>query len=315
MQAVKILITEKIDSILFDMLTAAGFNCTHIEEISYAQLSGIIANYNGLIVRSKVTIDAALIDKGINLSCIGRAGSGMELIDTQYAQQKGITCYNSPEGNKDAVAEQAVGMLMALLHHTCTADAEMRQAQWNRLSHRGNELMGSTVGIIGFGNTGSAFAQRLQGFGVNILAYDKYQTNYGNAYTQVATMASIFEEADVISLHLPLNTETQHLVDAHFIGQFKKPIYLINTSRGGIVNTNDILTALQQKQLKGLALDVFENEDFSSYNANEWATYKQLAQQKNCVLSPHTGGLSVQSAHKIAAVLGKKIIQHFNTKI
>lgn len=307
----KVLITEVIHPILAKELTQFGFDCTHIEKISYEEISAIISDYVGLIVRSKIVVDKKLLDKASSLHFIGRYGSGMELIDVAYATQKGIKCFNSPEGNKDAVAEQAVGMLMALLHNIVKSDGELRNHFWNRKANSGTELMGKTIGIIGYGNTGSAFAQRLKGFEVTILAYDKYKTGFGNQWVKEVDIATIFKKADIVSFHLPLNLTTRYLIDAEFINQFTKPIYLLNTSRGGILHTKEVLKALDKKQLKGLALDVFENEDLATFTEEDWNYFSSLTQRSNVVITPHTAGLSKESAYKLGYILAQKIKQEF----
>jgi len=305
----RVLITEDIHNTLAEQLTKAGYACTHLKSITYAKLLQTIPHFHGLVVRSKVQVDQHIIDAGNQLLFIGRTGSGMEHIDVTYAQSKGIICLNSPEGNKDAVAEQAVGMLLALCHQIVKSDAELRTRWWNRKANRGTELQGKTVGIIGFGNTGSAFAQRLQGFDVSVLAYDKYKSDYGTAAVKEASLPEIFEAADVLSIHLPLNSETQHLINTSFLEQFNKPIYFINTSRGGIVHTLDVLKQLEKGKLLGIGLDVFENEDLHSFTDNDWTWFEQLSTHKKVVITPHTAGLSGASRVKIADILAKKIIQ------
>lgn len=304
----KILITEVVHPILAQMLGEAGYDCTHLEKTTYDEIESIIGDYIGLVVRSKIKVDSALIKRGSRLQFIGRTGSGMELIDTQYAQQCGITCLNSPEGNCDSVAEQAVGMLLAILHNIVKSDRELRQHLWQRLENTGSELLGKTVGIVGYGNTGSAFARRLQGFGVDVLAYDKYKTGYSNNWVRETDMHAIFSKADILSLHIPLTSETRHLVNSAFIERFAKPIYLINTSRGEVVNTLDVLRALDSGQLKGAAFDVFENEELHQFSEADWQWYESLVRRNNVVLTPHTAGVSQESAYKMAFILGKKIL-------
>lgn len=308
MEKGKVLITEVVHPILAEQLSQAGFECIHIEKTTYDEVAQIIGDYVGLIVRSKIKIDSNLIDRAARLHFIGRTGSGMELIDTEYAQQKGIICLNSPEGNCDSVAEQALGMLLGLCHHIIKSDRELRQHFWKRLDNTGTELQGKTIGIIGYGNTGSAFARRLQGFGVRCLAYDKYKTGFGSGQVIESDMKTIFAEADVLSLHIPFTKETKHIVSRHFIEQFTKPIFFINTSRGEVVKTLDVLEALESGKLRGAALDVFENEDLSAFSEADWQWYEALIRKNNVVLTPHTAGVSHESAYKIATILAKKII-------
>ncbi len=311
----KVLITEKIHPVLEKELTKAGWQCTHIEQITYEEITAIIADYVGLVVRSNIQVDKKLLDIAKQLRFVGRAGSGMELINVAYAKQKGICCFNSPEGNKDAVAEQVIGMLMCLCHNIVKADASLRQKKWERLANRGNELMGKTVGIIGYGNTGSAVAQRLQGFDVKILAYDKFKTNFSDAYVQEASLEQLHTHADVISLHIPLNETTYNWINYSFVQQFKKNIFLINASRGGILDTLSVLQALEEGLLQGVALDVFENERMQAFTEKDWLWFEKLITKSNVVITPHTAGLSEQSSYKIAYVLSQKINKYFlNTK-
>jgi D-3-phosphoglycerate dehydrogenase len=309
----KVLITEVVHPILAEQLNQAGFECIHIEKTTYSEVAQIIGDYVGLVVRSKIKIDSNLIDRAPRLRFIGRTGSGMELIDTVYAEQKGIVCLNSPEGNCDSVAEQAIGMLLGLCHHIVKSDRELRQHFWQRLDNTGTELQGKTIGIIGYGNTGTAFARRLQDFGVRCLAYDKYKTGFGAAGCVIESdMKTIFAEADVLSLHIPLTDETKHLVDKNFIHHFSKPIFFVNTSRGEVVKTIDVLEALESGKLRGAALDVFENEDLGAFSEADWQWYEALIRKNNVVLTPHTAGVSHESAYKIAAILAKKIIAAFS---
>lgn len=305
-----VLLTEIIHPVLAEKLTAAGFHCRHLPQATYNEVARLLHDYDGLVVRSKIKVDKVLIDLAPRLQFIGRVGSGMELIDTSYAQQRGITCLNSPEGNCDAVGEQALGMLLCLLRNIIPADAAYRQMQWQRQA--GEELNGKTVGIIGFGNTGRSFARRLSGFDVQLLAYDKYKTNFGNDQVREVSLTQLLELADVISLHVPLTSETRYMVNADFIAQCgRKPIYLINTSRGEVVHTAQVVESLQQGNIKGLALDVFENEEFSTFTEADKHWFLQLIAQHNVVLTPHTGGITHQSAYKIADILAQKIIAQY----
>lgn len=304
----KVLITETVHPILSQMLTEAGYSCTHIEKITYDEVAAMIGEYVGLVVRSRIKVDKALFDRAARLSFVGRTGSGMELIDTEYAQKRGVKCFNSPEGNCDSVAEQALGMLLSLLHNIVKSDRELRRYLWQRLENTGTELMGKTIGVIGCGNTGGALVRRLRSFGVTLLAYDKYKKGFGTEWLVESNMARIFAEADIVSLHVPLTDETKHLVNKDFIACFAKPIYLINTSRGEVVKTVDVLEALDSGKLIGAAFDVFENEKLSSFSEAEWEWYEALIRRNNVVLTPHTSGVSQEAAYKIAAVLAQKIL-------
>lgn len=304
----KVLITEEIDPILQQNLETAGCLCTSIKKITYQQVSEIIQHYNVLVVRSNIKVDKELINKGTKLKIIARAGSGMELIDTAYAQQNKITCLHSPEGNRDSVAEYCIGGLLSLLHNIARANNQMHQHQWHRKLNSGTELQGKTIAIIGFGNTGSTFAHLLQNFGVKILAFDKYKKNFAPNYVIESNLQHIFTEADIVSFHVPLNQQTHYYCNLEFLQQFKKNIYLLNTSRGHVCNTKHVIQALQTGKLKGALLDVFENENPETFSDLDKQNFTALTHQ-NVILTPHIAGITQQSHKKIAEVLSKKIIQ------
>lgn len=307
----KVLITERIHPIVQIELEKAGFECEHIEQISSEVLWDKLPEINGLVVRSKIAVDRKLINRAKVLQFIGRAGSGMELIDIKYAQEQGIVCINAPEGNKDAVGEHALGMLLSLLHRISWGHHELKAHIWDRIQNRGVELGGKTVGIIGFGNTGSAFAERLRGLGVKILAYDKYKTKYGNDQVEACSLNKIYQEADILSLHIPLTIETFHWINNDFINRFHKNIYLINTSRGAVLHLEEVAQALEQGKIIGLCLDVLENEDLKTYLPNEWALFDDLVNRPNVVMTPHIAGVTHDSFFKIGKILAEKIIQQF----
>jgi D-3-phosphoglycerate dehydrogenase len=265
-----------------------------------------------VVIRSKVQLDKHLLDKAKNLKFIARVGAGMENIDVTYAESIGIKCLHAPEGNRDAVGEHALAMLLALFNNICKADDEVRNGKWIREGNRGIELGEKTVGIIGYGNMGQAFAQRLKGFNCKVLAYDKYKTNYSNEFAQQATLQNLFDNCDVISLHVPLTEETEFFIDSTFFNSFKKPIYIINTARGKVLKTADLVKAMQNKKVLGACLDVLEYEEGSFENlqkAFESNDFKYLAQSKNVVLSPHVGGWTHESNLKLAQVLVEKILK------
>jgi D-3-phosphoglycerate dehydrogenase len=237
----------------------------------------------------------------------------MENIDLAYAGKKGIECVNSPEGNKVAVAEHVLGMLLSLLHKITKSDHEVRQKRWEREANRGVELTGKTVGIIGYGNTGSSFAKLLSGFDVDILAYDKYKEGFGNSLIRAVGMEDIFKEADIISLHVPLTDETNHMVDETFIKQFHKPIYICNSSRGKVVKTIDLIRGIEGGRVLGAALDVLENEDLQTFTGPDREWLKYLTGSDKVVLTPHIAGWSVESKQRMARVLVDKIIAAMTT--
>lgn len=307
----KILITETIHPTLEQQLNEQNWVCTHLPMTTYEEVSQIIGEYDGLVVRSGIRVDRALLEKAVRLRFVGRVGSGMELIDAVFAQQRHIVCFNSPEGNRDSVAEHTIGMLLALLHNITKSHAEMQQGIWQRNLNAGAELMQHTVGIIGYGNMGSAVAQRLSSFGVTLLGYDKYKVGFATPFLTEVDMATIFRRASIVSLHLPLNTETHHIVNRDFIDRFEHDFYLVNTSRGGIVDTAALLDGLRRGKIKGVCLDVFENEKPATFSALEQEQMNNLRKLPNVVLTPHLAGITQNSSFKIADVLAKKIIQHF----
>ena len=310
----KILFVDDAHTVLVEELTQAGFECDYFPDYTRNDFERIIPDYVGVIIRSKIQLDQPMIDKAKNLLFIGRVGAGMESIDVAYAESKGIACLNSPEGNRDAVGEHALGMLLCLFNNLKFADLQMRQGIRDRESNRGIEIKGKTIGIIGYGNMGSAFAQRLQGFDVNVIAYDKYKKGFGNPYVKEVSLEDIFLNTDILSLHLPLTDETNYMFDEAFIQAFKKDIYLINTARGGIVKTDALVDALKKTKIKGACLDVIEYEKFSfeTMNINQLpSAYHYLINADNVLLSPHVAGWTVESKFKLAKVLADKIKERF----
>ena len=314
----RILVTDKTHPVLQETLEAAGHAVVVDTTVTYDSLLEQIGQYDALVVRSKINIDRHFLDHARHLRCIGRVGAGMETIDVDYAESLGIRCLNSPEGNRDAVGEHALGLLLALMDNIARADAEVRKGLWQREANRGLEIKGRTVGIIGFGNMGSAFAQRLQGFECDIIAYDKYKpAGYAHTYVQEVSLAELQERAEVLSLHVPLTPETHHMVDHHFIQHFRHPFYLINTSRGAVVNTPDMVEAMKAERILGAALDVIEYEDMSRDGLDLehlHPAFQYLINSSRTVLTPHVAGWTVESRYKLAAVLAEKIILELKTE-
>lgn len=308
----KILFIDDTHSILRKELEVMGFKCDTFNGSNTADCKQIIGDYFGAVIRSKITFDADMLKAATQLRFIARAGAGMESIDLEYANQKGIVCFNSPEGNRDAVAEHALGMLLSLLNNLNRADNEVRKGIWRREANRGIEIKGKTIGIIGYGNMGGAFAQRLKGFGCKVIAYDKYKTGFSDAYVTECDMERIFSETDILSLHVPLTAETSYLVNEVYLNRFLKNIWLINTSRGPVVNTASLVEALKTGKVAGAALDVLEYEktSFEAMDADAFPEpLKQLVAMENVILSPHIAGWTVESKYKLAKVLVDKIKQ------
>ncbi|HAF28386.1 MAG TPA: hydroxyacid dehydrogenase [Bacteroidales bacterium] len=310
----RVLFVDSTHNKLPEKLTKAGFICDYFPDIEPNEIVKIISKYNGVIIRSKIKIDKAIIDAATNLKFIGRVGAGLENIDVEYATQRGIKCFNSPEGNRDAVGEQALGMLLTLFNNIIKADFEVRNGKWIREGNRGIEIKGKTIGIIGYGNMGSAFAQRLTGFEANVIAYDKYKFNYSDDYVQETSIENLFDQADILSLHVPLTEETQYMVNDNFINQFKKSIYIINTARGKVLKTDDLVKNMQKGKVLGCALDVLEYEQVSFENLhseNVPETFQYLIQSNKVVLTPHIAGWTHESNIKLSKFLADKIIAAF----
>lgn len=310
----KVIFIDSVHPILAERLEAAGYVCEWKNELNRESILAILKEYEGAVIRSKFKFNREVFDAAPNLKWIARSGAGMENINTHLAKERGIKCFNSPEGNRDAVAEQALGMLLALFNNMLQADAEVRKGEWNREKNRGIELKGKTVGIYGYGYMGEAFAHRLQGFGVSIIAYDKYRSEFGNNFVQEVDLPTLLEQTDVLSIHLPLTEETTFMVDANFINRFKKPIYLINTARGKNVKTADLVEALKSEKVLGACLDVLEYEktSFESLKADELPeAFQYLKGSSNVILSPHVAGWTQESYVKLSTVLAEKILKLF----
>jgi D-3-phosphoglycerate dehydrogenase / 2-oxoglutarate reductase len=313
----KVIFINVPHSILQQELERNGFICELEASRPKEEIEKVIGEYFGLIINSRFYIDRDFLDKATNLRFIGRVGSGMESIDMEYAKLKGIRCFNSPEGNRDAVGEHAVGMLLSLLNHIPKADRQVRRQIWEREGNRGLEIKNKTVGIIGYGNTGSAFAQRLRGFDAKVIAYDKFKKNFSNDFVTECNLEEIFEFANILSLHVPLTEETHYMVDERFIGRFSQPFWLINTARGKILNTSALVSALEGGKILGAALDVIEYEDISFEKmklSQIPEPLKYLLKSENVILTPHIAGWTAESKYKLAKVLADKILAEFATK-
>lgn len=303
-----ILIVDDVHELLPDGLEEVGHHVLYLPNANREEIKANISGKHILIIRSKTQVDQELMDQADSLLCIARAGAGLDNIDEAYAVQKGILCINAGEANADAVGEHTIGMLLSLLNHLSRANKEVRQKIWRREANRGLELAGKTVGIIGFGNTGKAVAKKLQGFELKILVYDKYLVNYGTPYAIESSLDQIFEEADIVTFHIPLTRETNWMVDMKFLNRFKKKIFLLNLSRGKILKTEDLVQELKSGKVLGCALDVLENEDLKSLNEEEEIVFNRLLDFENVILSPHIGGWTVESYRKISQVLLGKLL-------
>lgn len=311
MSVKRVLITDDCHPLLTERLTALGYSCDFIPDITPEKTLEIVGEYTGLIINSKILVNRQFLDAAAQLRFIGRLGSGMEIVDRVYATEKGVHVFSSPEGNRNAVAEHALGMLLALANNLCRADREVRQLHWRREANRGWELTGKVLGIVGFGHTGSSFASKLSGLGMTVLSYDKYLP-YGYAdhlpwVKAVKSLEEIQQHADIISLHLPLTQETKHIVNQSFTSGCKKGFVLINTSRGKCVDTAAVADGLDSGQIGGACLDVFENEKTSTFTAAEKILYERIYVKENVILSPHIAGWTHESKRKMAEILAERI--------
>ena len=302
----KVLIVDEVHPSMTEGLTNVGFEVETRTDLSLAEFTSILPSYEGLVIRSRFKITAEILNDSA-LSFIARAGAGLDLLDVDACLSRGIAVFSANEGNADSVAEHVIGQLLSLAHKLHTSDTEVRHGLWEREGNRGFELKEKSIGIIGYGNMGKAVASRLSGFGMRILAYDKYAPSADYP----ATMEQIFEQADILSLHIPLTSETRGLVSVSYIDSFKKPILLLNSSRGPIAPLEPLLHGLRSGKIKGLALDVLPNEKLSSWSPFEKELFAEIAAYPATIFSPHVAGWTTESYYKINEVLLEKIKAHF----
>ncbi len=301
------LVVDSMHESLFRMMDEIGWKTDYRPEITRAQIGEIHHNYDGLIVRSKTTIDRELLGDSPTVRFIGRAGAGLDNLDIAFLAEKGIHVLHASEGNRDAVGEFTIGALLALMRKLPHGDRQVRDHVWDREGNRGEEVMGKTVGIIGYGNMGQAFARRLKGFSCNVLAYDKYKSEYSDEYVTASTPERLFEESDILSLHIPLTGETRTMVNREFIHRFKKQFILINTARGEIVSLTDLNAAMEEGKIRGAVLDVLENERLHQLSVAQQHVFNSLTERSNVILTPHIAGWTFESHVKINVVLTSKI--------
>ncbi len=303
----RILIIDRMHESILEMLDDKGLKADYQPEINREEILQCVKGAHGVVVRSKTSIDRELIDASGTLRFVARAGAGLEKMDTDYLEAKNIAWVNAPEGNRDALGEHNVGVLLALLHRLHLADREVRGKVWDREGNRGTELKDKTVGIFGYGFMGSSFAEKLRGFGCRIIAYDKYKTGFSAAYVKEVSLETFQQETQILSIHVPLTPETDNLFDVPYLKQFPKLRILLNSARGGILSNETVLSLLDEGLLQGVGLDVLENEKLNRLSEKQQQEFDELAASDRVILTPHVAGWSHESYHRINEVLIQKL--------
>lgn len=312
----KILFLDKNHSILKNSLKKIGFIIDEKYYESKKEIESNIEHYSGIIIRNRFNLDSCFLKKAKKLKFVARVGSGIEHIDREFINKKNIKLINSPEGNQDSLAEHTLGMLLTLLHNIKISDSEIRNGLWNREKNRGNELMNKTIGLIGYGVMGKAFAKKILSLGVSILCYDVLP-NKSDQFVQQVDLDIIIKKCEIISLHIPYNQSTKYFINEKFINKMKNSFYLVNTSRGLCVNTKDLIVGLKSGKIKGACLDVLEFENFSFENidiSKNSEIFNNLISSNKVILTPHIAGWSLQSNKKMALIIVDKIKKIFNLK-
>ncbi|MEO9485019.1 MAG: NAD(P)-dependent oxidoreductase [Ekhidna sp.] len=303
----RILIADDVHECILPLLTEAGYEPIYSPEIDRRGILNIIHEFDGLIIRSKTKVDTEMIDLAVNLKFVARAGAGMDKVDQSYLNSKGIAAINAPEGNRDSLGEHAIGMLLTLLHKIPSGHKQILNGIWDRDGNRGIELKGKVVGIYGVGHMGLSFASKLKAFGCEVIGYDKFKDDVANESIQMVDLKDLFERAEILSIHIPLDDYTKGLFNEAYLRRFKQLKVLINTARGGVLDTQSLIKLLDDGSLYAAGLDVLENEKLGTYSTEEKRQLEKLSSYENVVLTPHVGGWSYESYQRISEVLGEKI--------
>ncbi|RMG88735.1 MAG: hydroxyacid dehydrogenase [Bacteroidetes bacterium] len=314
----KVLFLNEAHPLLEDRLRRAGFECDHDYETPAPALHARMGEYFGVVLRSRINIDRAFIESAPALRFIAREGVGLEHIDLETARARGIEVFYSPEGSRDTVAEHTLGLMLGLLNNLPRADRQIRAKKWIREGNRGVEMKGKTVGILGYGNMGQAVARRLSGFGVRVIAYDKYKTGFGDDFAREVSLETLFAETDILTAHIFYEPDNHHFINDAFLASFAKNIFVINTARGLVLNTADLVKNLRSGKVRGAALDVLEYEEqaFEVFDFDRPPEpFRYLLNAENVVLSPHIAGWSFESKEGHARVLAEKIEQWLSRRV
>ncbi|MCG8391342.1 MAG: NAD(P)-binding domain-containing protein [Cytophagales bacterium] len=308
----KCLIVDEMHDSIGPLLESIGWEYDYQPGMGREDILRVIPAFEGLIIRSKTKVDRQLVSKARALKFIGRAGAGIDNLDVPVIEEAGIAILNAPEGNRNAVAEHTLGLVLGLLNNIVKSDDEIRHRKWDREDNRGLELAGKTVGLLGYGFMGMAVAEKLACLGCKVLAYDKYKKKCSDRFATQVDMEEIYKEADIFSIHVPLTMETKQLINTTYLGRFEKPIFLINTARGEIVDLEGLITSIEQGRVRAAALDVLENEKPAHMDGNQLITFNKLIKSEKIILTPHVAGWSLESYKKINEVLVGKIQAEIN---